>query len=232
MDMEAKFLLLQVAAPLMSVAAFAPVVLYIVARWRAHKEPIQDTQLGLKFVIHYFATVGFHLGLGGGTLLIYTMIRPGGEDGEPKGDMYRLAFGFLIPAGIVLAAHLALLTRTNDKQFPSVRRLFAGFNLLITGIVGFAALVAGVQALLARGSTGGMGHLGGAAILVYCTAWGMLAWRFDLIVLGGGGFSATGGPPSNIVPPSYPLPPAAAAGGDKGGLPPLGGGSFPPIDPR
>lgn len=233
MDMELKFMLLPAAAPLLMVASFAPIVLYIVARWRAHRDPAPDPQLGLKFVIYYFATMGLHLALVGGTLLLYTMIRPGGEDSDSKSQMYRMAFGFIVPAGVVLGAHIALLVRTNDNQFPGVKRLFYGFNLLITGLAGFAALVAGVQALFHKGSTDGFGHFGGAAIVVYCTAWGLLAWRFDSIVIGPTQFGMHGGPPGHIMQPPPPPPPqqAASGGGSGGGLPPLGGGSFPPIDP-
>lgn len=218
-------MLLSLLAPLMSIAVFAPIVIYIIARWRAHRDPVPDPQLGLKFATYYFATIGLHLALAGSTLLVYTMIRPAGD--EPKGEMYRAAFGFIVPAGIVLGAHVALLLRTNDAQFPGVRRLFVGLNLLICGVVGFGALVIGMQALFMKGSTHGMGHFGGASIVVYCTAWGLLAWRFDTMVIGRSNFMA-GGPPGNIVPPPAPMPPTQAAGG--GGLPSLGGGSFPPID--
>jgi hypothetical protein len=235
MDMDSRFLLMQLAGPLvvfstmMTVAmVFAPVVLYVVARWRAHRDPVQDTQVGIKFIAHYFAILGFHLALAGGTLLVYTMIKPGGEDDGGKGELYRIAFGLLVPAGLVLGAHLALLQRTNDAQFPSVRRLFLGFNLLLTGLVGLVSLVFGFQALFAKGSTHGMGHLGGAMVLVYCAAWAVLAWRFDQLVLSR--FSGLGGPPGNIVTQHVAPPPVAAASGT--GLPPLGGGSFPPLDPR
>ena len=231
--METKIVSTLMVGPLVSVAALSPVVLYLVARWRAHREPIVDPQLGIKFILHYFSIIAFHLALAGATLLIYTMIKPGGGsetmDSESKSESYRMAFGFLLPAGMVLAAHLAMIRRTNDVQFPGVKRLFYGFNLLITGLAGFAALVIGFQALFFKGSTHGMAHFGGAAILVYCTAWGLLAWRFDQLVIGSRGFSALGGPPGNIVmSPAPPPPPAAAVGG---GLPPLGGGSFPPLDP-
>src|SRR5438477_12185538 len=108
--MEFKFVLLQLVTPAIGIALFGPVVLYLVARWRAHREPTNDPQLGFKFALHYFASVAFHLALAGGTLLIYTMIKPGDSDerlglhGDPmpshdgKGEMYRLAFGFLLPA--------------------------------------------------------------------------------------------------------------------------------------
>lgn len=221
---ELKIMVFQILAPLMTVTAFAPVVLYIVARWRAGRDPVPDPQLGLKFALYYFATGGLQLALAGITLLAYTMIKPSGEDLDSKSEMYRLAFGFVLPAAAVLGAHLALLARTNDRQYPGVRRLFVGFNLLITGLVGFAALVLGAQALFAKGSTHGMGHLGGAAILIYCTAWGLLAWQFDFLVIGRDNFMA-GGPPGHVVPPPGATP------GDPGGagLPSLGGGAYPPI---
>lgn len=228
MDLELKLMLFPLLTPLASIAAFAPVVLYIVARWRANREPAPDPQLGLKFALYYFATLAFQLVLVGVTLLGYTMIRPGGEDAEPKGDLIRMAMGFVLPAGAVLGAHIALLVRTNDRQFPAVRRLFVGFNLLLVGLVGFAALVGGAQAAFARGSSGGMGHLAGAGILVYCSAWGLLAWAFQSMV-SPRSYLDGGGPPEIVPPPGSPQPPQPPAGG---GLPSLGGGAYPPIEPR
>jgi hypothetical protein len=225
--MGPEFFLLQLITPVASIVLAGPLVLYLVARWRANRDTTPDPQLGFKFVIHYFATIAFHLALIGGVLLIYTMIKPGGDDFEPKGKLYRLAFGFIIPGGLVLGAHLALLMRTNDAQLTGVRRLFAGFNLLVTGLVGFAALVLGFQALFAKGSTDGLGHLGGAAILIYGTAWGLLAWRFAMMVMGGGSSGSDDMP--DIVAPHRPPENHAAGGGGTPGLPPLGGGSFPPI---
>jgi hypothetical protein len=205
-------------------AMFGPMVLYIVARWRAHRAATVDPQLGLKFALHWFATTAFQLALMGGVLLVWTIIRPGSAG---KGDMYRVAFAMLVPAGIVLGVHMMLLKRTNDEEAPGVRRLFLGYNLLITGLVGFVALVMGFQLLFMKGSTAPAGHLAGAAVLVYCSAWAGLGWRFGQLVSGdwGGGR----GLPDEVVPPSpQQQPPATAAGG--AGLPPLGGGSYPPIE--
>jgi len=226
--MEFQFFAIQVVTPLLGIMLFGPVVLYLVARWRAHREPTNDPQLGLKFVLHYFSTLSFHVALAGGTLLLYTMLRPGGDDHQGKSQMYRLAFGFIVPSGIVLVLSLVALVRTNDATLLGVRKLFAGFNLLITGLAGFAALILGFQALFMKGSTGGMGHLGGAAIVVYCSAWGALGWRYYQMVLGGSGTFGSQDPPDIVTPPG-PSPTHAAGGG---GLPALGGGSFPPIEPR
>jgi hypothetical protein len=208
-------------------AMFGPMVLYIIARWRAHRTSTVDPQLGLKFALHWFATTAFQLALMGGVLLIWTIIRPGSGG---KGDLYRVAFAMLVPAGIVLGVHVMLLRRTNDQEVPGVRRLFLGYNFIVTGLVGFMALVMGFQLLFMKGSTAPAGHLAGAAILVYCSAWGVLGHRLGQLVFGdwGGGR----GLPDEVVPPQQQQPPASAAGGGGAGLPPLGGGSYPPIEPR
>ena len=113
----------------------------------------------------------------------------------------------------------------------SVRRLFLGYNLLITGLVGMVALTLGFQALFAKGSSGDAGRMFLAAILVYCGAWLGLGVLFARTVLDGS--SGALQPPQNLVPPA-PSPPAAAPGAGAAatpGLPPLSAGSFPPIDP-
>ncbi len=219
-----------VASIAITLSLFGPMVLYLIARWRAHRAPVVDPQLGLKFALHWFATSAFHLALMGGVLLVFTIIGPGPSSG--KGEAYRMAFAMLVPAGLVLGVHLMLLRRTNDLEVPGVRRLFLGYNLIVTGLVGFISLVFGFQLLFAKGSVAPLGHMAGSAILVYGGAWAGLGWRFGQLVLGdGGGF---GGIPDEVVPPSHhQAPPAASAGGGGGGgagLPPLGGGAYPPID--
>jgi hypothetical protein len=142
-----------------------------------------------------------------------------------------MAFGFLVPSLIVLVSSLVLLMRTNDAQHTGVRKLFLGFNLLLTGMAGFGALVLGFQALFAKGSTGGMGHFGGAAILVYCSGWLVLGWRYYQLVVGSTHVWGSGDPPDIVAPPGPPqqggqVPP----GGSATGLPALGGGAFPPLE--
>ena len=201
-----------------------PLVLYPIARWRAHREPIVDPQLGLKVALHYFRMLALQLLLLGGVLLIFTIISKGSAD---KGDFYRAAFGFLVPAAIVYAAHASFLGRTNDEPFPAVRRLFLGYNLLVTGLIGLTALVLGCQALFAKGSSGDAGRMFLAAVLVYCGAWAWCGVQFARGVLGPD-HGAAGGPPANVMPP--PSPDAQQGGGAQ--LPSLGAGSFPPIEPQ
>lgn len=193
-----------------------PLLLYPIARWKAHREPHVDTQLGLKVALHYFKLLGFQVLLLGGMVILWTIIRKGGT----KGDGFRVGFGFLLPAAIIFGAHVALLKRTTDETFITVRRLFMGYNLLITGLLGTAALVVGFQALFAKGSVGDEGRLYLAACLVYVSAWAGCGARFAMLI----GADLTAPPQQTIAPPGPP-PPAGPS------LPSLGGGSFPPLSP-
>src|SRR5262245_41207016 len=208
---------------------FGPMVLYIIARWRAHRAGVVDPQLGLKFAIHWFATTALHALLAGGAFLIFTIIGPG--PASAKGDMYRVAFALLVPAGIVFGVHMMLIRRTNDYEVPGVRGLFLGYNVLVTGVVGFVSLLMAFQMLFKKGSTFGLGHLSASLVLVYCSAWAGFGWRLAQVVFTD--WSGGSGIPDEVVPPpqQQPPPPAAASGGGPG-LPPLGGGSYPPIEPR
>ncbi|HSD89106.1 MAG TPA: hypothetical protein VLB44_16370 [Kofleriaceae bacterium] len=202
-----------------------PMFIYPLARWKAHREPHQDTQLGLKVALHYFRMVAFQLLLLGALILLWTIIRQSADD---KGDFYRAGIALVLPAGLVFGVHTVLLDRTNDKGMVNVRRLFFGYNLLITGLIGFTALMMASQALFAKGSSGDPGRLFFAALLVYVTAWIACGVRFASLV--GTDFSASAGPPQNVVPPSAPASMSSQGGGAS--LPSLGGGSFPPIDQK
>ncbi len=223
--------LMAIVSMLVAVTIVVPVLMYVIARWRANKEPQPDQHLGLKVALHYFAVTSLHLALAGLTLLIWTMISSGPS--EMKSVFYRIAIGMLVPAVLVQAAHLQLLRRTNDAQLTGVRRLFTGYNLIITGLVGFIALVMAFQALLAKGSSGEVGRIAGAMVLVYGTAWAVIGWKLGQAVLPGGGANTGTGTLTMSAPQagsSYaavaPAPPTT------GGLPALGGGAYPPIEPR
>lgn len=207
-----------------SVSFAAPLLLYVIARWRAHRTP--DPQLGFKFALHWFATSALQTGFVGCALIVYAVLRPT-EGGDGSGELYRAAFGMLIPAALVYGIHIAVLKHTNDDAAPAVRRLLLGYNLLVTGIIAFAGLVLGFQALFAKGRTGGLGHAFAAVVLVYGTAWLALGWRFLQLVRFDGFSSGSGAAPE--AEPQQP-PPATTVGG--AALPSLGGGAYPPIDPR
>jgi hypothetical protein len=217
----------QVLAPMMFVLpimvwflVIGPFILYPLARWKTHREPYPDPQLGLKVALHYFRMIAFQLLLLGALIVLWTVIR---KTSDSRGDFYRAGFGLLVPAALVYGGHVMLLMRTNEHAHGTVRRLFLGYNLLLTGLLGLVALVLAFQALFAKGSSGDEGRLFFAGLVVYVGAWVGCGWQFMTLVgadLGG----AASGPPQSMMPP----PPQSAAGGAPG-LPPLGGG-FPPVN--
>jgi hypothetical protein len=224
--------MMAIVTMLVTVTIFVPIVLYVIARWRASRDPEVDRHLGIKVALHYFAISAFQLGLAGLTLLVWGMISS--APSEAKSIVYRIAFGMIVPAALVQAAHLSLLRRTNDAQVTSVRRLFGGYNLIVTGLLGFIALVLAFQALFAKGSSGEMGRVAGAMVLTYGTSWAVLGWRFGQAVLGGGGGASAAPPAVTTTTPVTSSPvatPSAATPSGGGGLPSLGGGAFPPIEP-
>lgn len=192
----------------------APLLLYPIARWKTQREPQVDTQLGLKVALHYFKLIAFQVLLVGAMVIVTTIIRKGGG----KGDGFRAGFGYLVPAAIIFGTHVAMLKRTTDEALVTVRRLFMGYNLIVTGLFATGALVVGFQALFARG-TSDDGRLYLAACLVYVTAWAVCGARFAMLV----GADLTAPPQHVVAPPGPPAPPAGPS------LPSLGGGSFPPI---
>lgn len=199
------------------VGLLLPFVLYVVARWRAHKEPVADPQLGIKVALGYFQVTALQVLLAGGAMLLYAVI----SSDEDKGTIYRAALGLLVPGALVYGAHVSLLKMTNQDAFPAVRRMLAGYNLLITGLVGMASLVAAFEALFQKGSSHGFGRAAAAGVLVYGSAWAVTGYRLGRLVLGDRGEPPAAAPPAAVSAP--PAPPATP------GLPPLGGGSYPPI---
>ncbi|HET9993524.1 MAG TPA: hypothetical protein VFQ65_33535 [Kofleriaceae bacterium] len=197
-----------------------PFVLYPIARWRAHREAVVDPQLGLKTALEYFRMLAFQLGLLGCAIVVFAMFSK--MPGDDKGDAYRVGFGLFVPAAILFAAHVAMLTKTNEAQYAGPRRLFGGYNLVITGLLGMTAFMLVFQAMFAKGSTGDFGRFAGASLVVYGGAWAACGIRFLRLVR------------DDVPPPQAPqrdaAPPPAVTPPPSTGLPSLGGGSYPPIE--
>ena len=200
-----------------------PFVLYLVARWRAHREPVVDPQLGLKTALHYFGMIGFQLALFGAMIVVWMIVTK--EATSDRGSFLRVAFGFLIPALIIYGVHASLLKRTNQHQFMGVTRLFQGYNLLVTGLVGVTAFFLVFQALFTKGSSGEMGRISAAMFVVYGAAWAACGVSFARTV-----YEAQEPPRDTGSSPSPVVPHPSATGGPT--LPSLGGGSYPPIEPK
>jgi hypothetical protein len=222
-------MMLQLLSPLFIIGPFVmslwitgPLFIYPIARWKANRQGIHDPQLGLKVALHFFALLAFQLVLLALVILVFTLFS---KDSSGKGDLYRVGFALLIPSGAVLAAHLALLKRTNQDQYPTVHRLFLGYNLLVTGLVGLFSLIFAFQMFFQKGSAGDPGRAGIAAVLVYVGAWAACGIQFGRLVLGDTGSAA---PPANVIPPSANV--VTQQSGPV--LPPLSAGSYPPIDQK
>jgi len=160
--------------PLAIVMVVTPIVLYMVARSRANREPFPDSQLGVKFALAYFKTNAFHMMLAGTVMLLFSLLMKSSD----KSPVYRTAFGVIIPASLVYIAHVVALAKTNQHEFPTVGRLFAGWSLLISGVLGFGALMFVSQTMAQKDSAGEMGRFGWALFLVYGSAWTVQAVRF------------------------------------------------------
>ena len=147
----------------------APVLLYVIARWKQHREPTVDPQLGVKFALCFFRQLGYQTMLAGGFLILYgitSKMLAGNRDA-----VLRPAFGTLVPGLLVWGAHNLALQRTNRIERPMVEQLFAGYNLLSTGMVGFIALVLVFQSLFGKGDSGEQGRVVWSMALVYTSAW-------------------------------------------------------------
>ncbi len=160
--------------PLVGVAILLPMVFYIVARWRTYREGgAIDQQVGIKTALHYFQVIGFQLFLVGAFLLIAAALMSGSESG-----MLREGAALAISGAVVLGVHTWALTRTNQAAFPMIGRMFAGFNLVQTGIVGMVGLVMASSAVLAEGENHEMVQIAMSLLAVYGIAWLVLGVLF------------------------------------------------------
>lgn len=143
-------------------------VAYLILRWRAYREQTPaDPHLGIKAALYYFKTLAYHVVLVGTFCLIFGLIND-----QVREEMMRIGAGLLLGGGIVYGAHAIIIDkRTNTHQFPAVARIYNGFNLVMTGLVAMAAVIA-TLVLLFQEFTPVMVIRGALALLlVYGGAW-------------------------------------------------------------
>ncbi|MBP9087245.1 MAG: hypothetical protein KBG15_14075 [Kofleriaceae bacterium] len=193
-----------------------PSLLYVIGRWRSGKAGDQDSQFGFKFAVCVFGSAGFQMAATGVFAFLYTLMSDIPSDF--KGPVYRAAFGVLIPAVIIVAIHRMLFLKTNHREFPSVFRLFVGYNLIVFGTSGFIGFMLLFQALLMKGSSGEIGKIAGIMVFVYGGGWiflykvlgGLSGLRFTS---GDGGAGMGGGyPPQPMGQQAYAGQPPQAMG--------------------
>ena len=192
-----------VLVPVLMISILAPLILYVIARWRDARSPAPDPQLGLKFALGFFRLQGYLLLLYGGAMLLFSILMKGEGRAmsEVREMIYRPAFGLLVPGGLVFGATSAMLAKTNRIEYPQVGRLWAGYNLMIVGSIGFVALIMLFQIMFAKGESGQPGRIAWTGVLVFTSAAVVQAILFAKEVM-------EGPPPPTTWPPEAPPPPA------------------------
>ncbi|HTJ47654.1 MAG TPA: hypothetical protein VL463_36410 [Kofleriaceae bacterium] len=155
--------------PLIAIGLFAPLALYIVARWRDSREPLPDPHLGIKFALGFFKWQAYLVSLMGVGMLLYSVTTK--LPSEAREMLYRPAFGLLLPGLLVFGMAAFGLTKTNQGERPLVGRLLAGFNLMIVGMAGFAFLIIAFQTLFEKGEAGDGARAIWSFTLVFVAAW-------------------------------------------------------------
>lgn len=167
-------------------------VIYVLARWRTqHEVTGADKHLGIKTLAGYFKVMSFQVLLAGAFLFLYSMFTKAGFDvvddefakkavEETREQLLRVAAGLMVPGGVLLLAHMALERATNASTHPIVPRLFAGWNLLLTGGIGFWALIFVSVLFFQEAPEKEAVRLGWAFLLVYVGAWIALTTHFML----------------------------------------------------
>ena len=196
--------------PILIALVMIPIALYVIARWRANRDPERDPHLGLKFALSFFRWQGYQIALFSGAMLLYSMV--GKDLGDGRGEITRTAFGFLVPGLLVLGAATVALARTNQHERPGVGRLLTGFNFMLTGVIAFGALVMAFQSLFQKHGGGEEARLVWSLTVVYVSAWAVQGILY-MKDLGIDGPAVAGGPTSMPRPGAPPAqPPAGTAG--------------------
>lgn len=203
---EAMWMVNMFISPVITVLVALPVVIYIVARWRAYRDnQVADPHLGFKVALSFFKIASYQLCLLGLFLLVYGLMTDLGDEAQEM--MLRLAGGFIVPGLIVYAAHFVALTRTNAMELPAVSRMFAGLNLLQTGLIGNLALVMGFVMLFQEGDSGEGGRIAWSLVIVYTVAWVVQGLLFAREVTMGAPPPAVAQFAQRTPPPAAPYPP-------------------------
>ncbi|MBL4633138.1 MAG: hypothetical protein JKY56_04655 [Kofleriaceae bacterium] len=175
-----------ILGPVITAIVLVPILIYIVARWRSHKEDTSpDAQIGIKVAMCWFKVAAFQLLLMAGLLLSYATITDLPSNlGE---QLIRVALGIALPSSIILGVMFVVLRTTNTEQRPAVHRMFAGVSLIQTGLVAFSALLYGGIALFQKNVPTEINRLIFCAVAVYGIAALMQGRSFLGLATGRGG---------------------------------------------
>jgi len=128
--------ILSYASVVLAVAPLFP-FLYIVLRWRAPNEAT-GPGLGTLGAIHYFLVLSLLLFVAGAANLTYGWVSETPVDPETTRYSWAMFTGSLLFFWI----NFGLLRFVRDRiDLPNVRRLFAGFFMVMTGLTAFVVML-------------------------------------------------------------------------------------------
>jgi len=143
---------------------FLPPLVYIFLKWRSYRDgAVQDPQLGMKVVLYFFKTLGYHIFLVSLVIILYNLL----------GDNYRktqMGWALLVGGGIIYGVHYFLIPRfTNTKDFPLTQRLFNSFNMILVGLAATTAMLITLSIIFEDRLKNA--ELPFLAMIVYMAAW-------------------------------------------------------------
>jgi hypothetical protein len=190
--------------PLVGMVVVLPLAVYLVARARDGREGRgTDPQLGAKTALGFFQTLGFMAALGGIAAII------AGIGYETRMKELWAAIAMVVVGGSFFGLHTALLGRTNQRERPSVSRLYWGLNYIATGAASFVGLSLLVVSLGRDRFEREAGYAALAMVLVYLPTWIVLTVRLVGNLRGAvpPPEGAMGPPPRPQAPPQAPAAP-------------------------
>ncbi len=151
-------------------------IVYIFIRWRSIKGEKVDPNLGIKVIVHYFKTLGYHLSLIGISVLLIDLFKNGYTTNA------RIGTAIAIIAGLVYAIHTAIIHKAfNETEFPLTKKVYNVFNLILVGLVGLSAIIIWISIIFSKRPKGYEAPL--AFLIVYLIAWLIQSWTFYRPVL-------------------------------------------------
>lgn len=220
------FLITIVVLPLALLGLAIP---YAILRVRDSREEHRDSQIGIKSMLCFFASLSIIMILNAGTLLLFDLIeepnfrnRPSGpqrfdrqgrvlmpqqpdkEDDSPN-PIQRTAFGLIISGLIFFSANsFYLWVGTNNSNFPAVKKVFLGWRAAIHGITVFWTTTALIVIMIQKGEPEGEAGSALVNMLVSVLLVWAPSWLIHLLLLQAAGRA-----------------PYCRSGGGRGGLSPV-----------
>lgn len=147
-------------------------LIYLVAKWKGYREKwVDDPQLGLKAILHYFRLICLQLGLLGAFVTIMGLILS-------EGRTARVGLALVVAGGGGFVLHLRWLARsTNNASVATMDRLYGACNWILCGLLALGGLVMFLVVLL-EGEAAKTVFITLAFFFIYAVAWALQAAIF------------------------------------------------------